>query len=80
MALSGDLLFMAGPPDIIDEEKTFKQIADRDKSVQKLLAEQDEAIGRFGGQLMVVNTQSGAVVHQMDLKSHAGLGWDGLGR
>ncbi len=77
MALSGDLLFMAGPPDIIDEEKTFKQIAERDKSVQKLLAEQDEAIlGRFGGQLMVVNTQTGAVVHQMDLKSTPA--WDGM--
>ncbi|MFO0941782.1 MAG: hypothetical protein U0930_13585 [Pirellulales bacterium] len=77
MALSGDLLFMAGPPDIIDEEKTFKQIAERDTQVQKLLAEQDDAIlGRFGGQLLVVNAQSGQVVHKLELPTTPA--WDGM--
>jgi hypothetical protein len=77
MALSGDLLFMAGPPDIIDEEQTFKQIAGRDASVEKLLAEQDQVIlGKSGGQMMVVNAQTGQVLHKLDLDSPPA--WDGM--
>jgi hypothetical protein len=77
MALCGDLLFMAGPPDIIDEEQTFKQIAERDAGVQKLLAEQDQVIlGKSGGQLLVVNAQSGEVVHRLELKTLPA--WDGM--
>lgn len=77
LALCGDLLFMAGPPDIIDEEQTFKQIAERDAGVQKLLDEQDRVIlGQGGGQLLVVNAQSGEVVHKLELKTLPA--WDGM--
>lgn len=77
MVLAGPSLFVAGPPDIIDEEATFKKVTERDKEVQTLLRSQDEALnGKQGGWLLAVNPDTGEIRqrHKMD-----GLPtWDGM--
>jgi hypothetical protein len=56
MVLSGSRLFIAGPPDLIDEEATFQQLAAKDGSVEALLAAQADAIdGGRGGRLLAVH-------------------------
>lgn len=77
MALSGFRLFIVGPPDIIDEEETFKGLSESDPLVQKLLAEQDAVLeGEQGSRLLVVDTNSGKVESQVDLDALPS--WDGL--
>ncbi len=77
MVLSGFRLFIVGPPDIIDEEATFKQLSEHDPQVQELLEQQDQALdGRDGGMLLVVNTETGKVEHQLQLDALPT--WDGL--
>jgi hypothetical protein len=77
MVLSGYHLFIAGPPDLIDEEATFRQLAEKDQAVDQLLATQDAAIqGQQGGQLVTVNSETGEILHTLQLQ---GLpSWDGL--
>ena len=77
MTLSGFRLFIVGPPDIIDEEETFKQLSEDDPEVQQLLTEQDAALnGEQGALLLVVNTDSGKAEQQIQLDSLPS--WDGL--
>ncbi|MEM7473444.1 MAG: PQQ-binding-like beta-propeller repeat protein [Planctomycetota bacterium] len=77
MTLSGYRLFIVGPPDIIDEEKTFEGLTEDDPKVKALLAEQDAVLdGETGGKLLVVNTVSGKVENQIDLDVLPA--WDGL--
>ncbi len=77
MVLSGFRLFIVGPPDIIDEEATFKQLTEKDPEVQALLQKQDDALeGKDGGMLVVVNTETGKIDQQYQI---GGLPtWDGL--
>lgn len=77
MVLSGYHLFIAGPPDLIDEEATFRQLSQKDQAVDQLLATQDAAIqGKQGGQLVTVNSETGEILHTLPLQ---GLpSWDGL--
>lgn len=68
MTLSGDRLFAAGPLDVMDEEETFKQIAARDKDVEKILQAQDDALeGKTSGLLLVVNAESGEILQKIEL-------------
>ncbi|MFM7059092.1 MAG: PQQ-binding-like beta-propeller repeat protein [Planctomycetota bacterium] len=77
MVLSGSRLFIAGPPDLIDEEATFQQLAGKDQSVETLLATQDDAIaGRHGGKLLAVNADTGDIELTLELNSLPS--WDGL--
>ena len=77
MVLGGKTLFIAGPPDIIDEESTFKQLSQSDPRVARLLTKQDDALeGRDGAQLLSVDIETGEVVHTVQLKSLPS--WDGL--
>ncbi len=77
MVLAGRTLFVAGPPDIIDEESTFKQLSEKDPKVQELLREQDFALlGRDGGQLLAVNADTGEIDHRIELRTLPA--WDGL--
>ena len=77
MVLSGSRLFIAGPPDLIDEEATFQQLAAKDGSVEALLAAQADAIdGGRGGRLLAVHADTGEIEHTLELD---GLpSWDGL--
>jgi outer membrane protein assembly factor BamB len=65
MALAGSTLFIAGPPDIIDEEKTFQQLSEKDPEVQKLLADQDAALESDQGRLLSVNMHTGEVENEI---------------
>lgn len=77
MVLGGSNLFLVGPPDIIDEEKTFQQISERDPKVQALLNEQDLALdGSNGAWLMTVNKDTGEIRSGLHLESLPT--WDGL--
>ncbi len=70
MLLSGEKLFIAGPPDLMDEEKTFKQIVGKDRSVDKQLIAQDAALrGEQGAILQVVSTSDGNQLASYRLKS-----------
>jgi len=77
MALSGFNLFIAGPPDLIDEEATFQQLAQKDEAVQQQLASQAAALeGSHGGKLVTVNSETGEIQQVLELPALPA--WDGL--
>jgi len=77
MVLAGNKLFIAGPLDMIDEEATFKQLSEKDEGVQKLLADQDQALeGKISGLLLSVNCDSGLVEQSIELGTLPA--WDGM--
>jgi outer membrane protein assembly factor BamB len=77
MVKSGDHVFVAGPPDIIDEEETFKRLTERDPDVQELLAKQNEALeGKMGGILQVYSAVDGYRI--ADYKMDSLPAWDGM--
>ncbi len=77
MVLAGDTLFVAGPPDLIDEEEAFTRLTEKDPAVEPLLARQDAALGGAeGGLLRAVDKKTGATLAELKLD---GLPvWDGL--
>lgn len=77
MALAGKILFVAGPPDLIDEEETFKKIMDRDPKVaEKLLLQNEALLGDQGGILWIADATTGKKISEIRLKSLPA--WDGL--
>jgi hypothetical protein len=77
MAKAGDVIFIAGPPDLIDEEETFKKIAGRDPYVQVQLAQQDDAYnGKLGSRLQAVSATDGTTLFEYQL--NALPVWDGM--
>ena len=75
MVLAGQTLFVAGPPDVLDEEAA---VARRwDKEVQKQLVEQDAALlGQRGAALWSVAAADGKKL--AELKLEAMPVWDGM--
>ena len=68
MALAGDTLFVAGPPDIVDEEEAFKM--PDDPAILTQLAEQRDALeGKMGALLWAVSKAGGARLSEMELES-----------
>lgn len=68
MVKTGDVLFVCGPPDMIDEEQTFQKIMNRDEKVQELLAKQDAALaGADGAILLAVDAKTGKTLAEHDL-------------
>ncbi|HID22983.1 MAG TPA: hypothetical protein EYP14_11365, partial [Planctomycetaceae bacterium] len=66
MVLADGKLFIAGPPDLVDEERAFRNI--RDPEVQKRLAEQADAYaGRKGGLLWTVSASTGRKLGEVSL-------------
>jgi outer membrane protein assembly factor BamB len=58
MALAGQTLFVAGPPDLVDERRSFRLPDDKD--IQAKLAEQRDALeGRMGSRLWAVAAADG---------------------
>ena len=77
MLKSKDTLFVAGPPDLIDEEESFERLVSRDPKVQAELAEQNAALeGKKGGLLRAVSAIDGSTVGEYKLESLPV--WDGL--
>ncbi|MFQ5731054.1 MAG: PQQ-binding-like beta-propeller repeat protein [Planctomycetaceae bacterium] len=75
--LADKTLFIAGPEDLIDEEQTFKQLVAGDKSVQKLLQAQDDALSdKRGAILWAVSTKDGKTLAELKLPSVPV--WDGM--
>ncbi|NOX54934.1 MAG: PQQ-binding-like beta-propeller repeat protein, partial [Planctomycetes bacterium] len=66
MVLADGTLFIAGPPDLVDEEKAFRRI--RDPEVQKQLVDQAEAYaGKKGGLLWAVSAEGGQKLGELRL-------------
>ncbi len=77
MALAARTLFVAGPPDLVDEEAAFKALAQRGEDARKRVAEQDAALGGArGGLLRAVSAQDGQTL--AELKLDALPVWDGM--
>ena len=76
MLLAGERLFIAGPPDIIDEEATFQNLSEGDQEVQRLLAAQDQVLSGDSGLLLSVNTATGEIENKLPLGTLPA--WDGL--
>jgi outer membrane protein assembly factor BamB len=75
MILAGQILFIAGPPDVLDEDEAFNQ--PHDQAVQKKIMEQDVAYeGKRGALLMAVSAVDGDTLFRLDLP--APPVWDGM--
>jgi outer membrane protein assembly factor BamB len=68
MVAAGDVLFIAGPPDVLDEPAAFQTF--QDEATQKALAAQDAALkGKSGAMLHAVAAQTGKVLAEYRLDS-----------
>ena len=77
MIKTGDVLFICGPADIIDEKETFERLTKGDESVQKLLAEQDALLdGADGSVLRAISAKTGETL--AEIKLDALPVWDGM--
>jgi len=75
MVKAGETLFIAGPPDIVNEEEAFDNLADA--AVQKQLAEQVAAWqGSKGGLLWAVSPENGETIAEYKLDTLPV--WDGM--
>jgi hypothetical protein len=75
MVLANKTLFIAGPPDVVDEEEAFYN--PNDEKIQAKLAEQNAALGgRKGGLLLVVSASDGKKLTEYKLESIPV--WDGM--
>ena len=77
MVLADKTLFVAGPPDLIDEEDTFEKLVKRDPKVQAVLAQQDKVLnGSEGALIRAVSAQDGQTESEFSLPSLPV--WDGM--
>ncbi|MEE8429591.1 MAG: PQQ-binding-like beta-propeller repeat protein [Gammaproteobacteria bacterium] len=75
MVLTGETLFVAGPPDVLDEDEAFKRPGD--PQVKDRIMEQDAAYeGKRGALLMGVSKADGKPVLRLDLTAQPV--WDGM--
>jgi len=75
MVLAGETLFVAGPPDVLNEDEAYKNPGD--PQVKDKITEQDAAYeGKRGALLMGVSTTDGKPVIRLDLSSQPV--WDGM--
>ncbi len=75
MVLAGRTLFVAGPPDLVDENVAAMRLAEPE--TQKLLARQEEALaGKYGANLIAFDAESGEKL--AELKLSAPPRFDGL--
>ena len=77
MAKAGSNLFVMGPPDLVDEEESFRLLVGNAKTIQKKLARQDAALrGAEGGILLAVSAKDGRTLARIPLDALPT--WDGL--
>jgi hypothetical protein len=75
MVLAGKTLFIAGPPDVVDEDEAVRELGD--PKSQKQLAAQDAALqGQKGSLLLAVSAADGKTLTQSELSSVPV--WDGM--
>ena len=68
MAGAGDSLFIAGPPDILDETKLYGQFT-KPESIKKMVAQENAIEGSMGAILRTVSTNDGKTVAEYKLNS-----------
>ncbi len=77
MVLAEQTLFIAGPPDVMDEEESFERVMARDDAVQARLAEQDAVLdGSRGGLLRAISASDGKKLAEYKLPALPV--WDGM--
>ncbi len=77
MVLAGRNLFMAGPPDVADEEKTYEYVFGAESDLHKQLRRQEKVWqGSEGALLSVVSTKQGKQLAQYKLGAIPV--WDGI--
>ena len=77
MVKASNTLFIAGPPDLIDEENTFDRTMSRDPRIAKKLLEQNAALlGRQGGLMQAISAKDGSMLAEYKLSSLPA--WDGM--
>jgi hypothetical protein len=77
MVKTGDTIFVAGPPDVIDEENTFARVMSRDPRIAATLAAQDAALeGLQGGVLQAISAKDGSKLGEYQLDWLPS--WDGM--
>ena len=77
MVKAGPTLFIAGPPDLVDEEESFRLLINRQGVIQKKLARQDAALqGAEGGILRAVSAADGKTLAEWKLDALPS--WDGM--
>ena len=77
MAMSGNHVLVAGPPDLVNEEYAFERLTQKDPAIHHDLAEQDAALmGQRGATLQLVSLQDGEVASELQLE-HPPV-WDGM--
>jgi outer membrane protein assembly factor BamB len=77
MVLAEDVVFVAGPPDVMDEEETFSRIMARDNSVKEVIDKQQAALaGTQGAVLLAVSAKTGETLAKYNLGYLPT--WDGL--
>jgi outer membrane protein assembly factor BamB len=75
IVVADETLFIAGPPDVVDEEDAFFTMDD--ESILAKLAEQSELLkGKDGGRLWAISTQNGKRLAEYKLDSLPV--WDGM--
>jgi hypothetical protein len=76
MAVAGDTVLVAGPPDFIDEESAFQNLTKKDSAIGEKLLKQELALeDKSGGSVMTYST-SGDLRKEIHLESSPV--WDGM--
>ncbi|MHC4502948.1 MAG: outer membrane protein assembly factor BamB family protein [Planctomycetota bacterium] len=68
MVLAGETLFVAGPPDVVDEKKMWGH-SNEDMFVTKMREQVDALEGKQGGVLWAVSTKDGTKLSELKLES-----------
>ncbi len=77
IALADKTLFVAGPPDVLDEEAAFERLRVGDPRIQKALSAQNASLnGEHGCLLLAVSTSDGKTLKETKLDALPV--WDGL--
>jgi hypothetical protein len=77
MVLAGDTLFMAGPPDMANEENTYGFVYGADDEINRQMRRQEEAwLGKQGAVLAAVSAQNGEKLAQQQIAAIPV--WDGM--
>ena len=77
MVLAGKNLFLAGPPDVADEEKTYGYVYGANDEIHQQLRRQEQAWqGKEGALIWVINADTGQ--KHSEHKLQALPVWDGM--
>jgi outer membrane protein assembly factor BamB len=68
MALTGDRLLIAGPPDVLDEEDAARRLGDPEVQAQ-LVHQRDALEGKLGGSLWTVSAGDGETLAELPLEA-----------